>query len=228
LCMVSLKRQLASQVRQSPRVSPKGFGHVQVCTHCLLCSKVVNERSCYAQAAFLTRFATAACAIRLDRVEVFSERRVLEIEDPACSDSIPEPLKTTVIVANSFTHSGMLNLPLSLLAKRSRTCLPPEQSQQEDPLGSPERESATSRCPCAVHLTMPITYLGFISGRRSVQALTLVLLAVIVCKTHGSTHTLQKSSFASPPERPPIAMPGVSLRTISRQHSLLICKSSPP
>jgi hypothetical protein len=199
-----------------------------VCTHCLLCSKVVNERPCYTQAAFLARFATAACAIRLDRVEVFGERGVLEIEDPSCSDSIPEPLKTTVIAANSFTHSSMLNLPPSLLAKRSRTCLPQEQSQQEDPLGSPEGSQPPSRCPCAVHLTIPITYLGFISGRRSVQALTLVLLAVIVCKTHGSTHTLQKSSFASPPERPPIAMPGVSLRTISRQHSLLICKSSPP
>jgi hypothetical protein len=199
-----------------------------VCTHCLLCSKVVNERPCYTQAAFLARSATAACAIGLDWVEVLSERRVLEIENPLCGDSIPEPLKTTVIIVNSFTYSSMLNLLLSLLAKRSQTCLPQEQSQQEDPLGSPEGESATSRCLCAVHLTMPITYLGFISGRRSVQVLTLVLSAIIVCETHGSTHTLQKSSFASPPESPPIAMPGVSLRTISRQHSLLICKSSPP
>ena len=149
--MVSLKRQLASQLRQSPRVLPKDFRHIQVCTHCLLCSKVVNERPCHTQAAFFARSATAACAIGLDRVEVFSERRVLEIEDPACSDSIPEPLKTTVIVANSFTHSGVLNLPLSLLAKRSRTCLPQEQSQQEDPLGSPEGELATSRCLYAVH-----------------------------------------------------------------------------
>jgi hypothetical protein len=164
----------------SLKSSQKGFRYIQVCTHCLLCSKVVNERPCYTQAAFLARFATAACAIRPDRVEVFSERRVLEIEDSSCSDSIPEPLKTIVIAANSFTHSNMMNLPLSLLAKRSRTCLPQERSQQEDPLGSPEGESATSRCPCAVHLTMPITYLGFISGRRSVQALTLVLLAVIV------------------------------------------------
>jgi hypothetical protein len=67
--------------------------HIQVCTHCLFCSKVVNECSCHTQAAFLARSATAACAIGLDRVEVFSERRVLEMEDPSCGDSIPEPLK---------------------------------------------------------------------------------------------------------------------------------------
>jgi hypothetical protein len=100
--MVSLKRQLASQVRQSRRVFLKGFRHIQVCTHCLLCSKVVNERPCYAQATFLARFATAACAIQLDRVEIFSERRVLEIEDPSCSDSIPEPLKQLLSLR---THS---------------------------------------------------------------------------------------------------------------------------
>ena len=117
---------------------PQRFGHIQVRTHCLLCSKVVNERPCYTQAAFLARSATAACAIGLDWVEVLGERRVLEIENPFCGDSIPEPLKITVIIANSFTYSSMLNLLLSLLAKRSRTCLPREQSQQEDPLGSPE------------------------------------------------------------------------------------------
>lgn len=136
--MVSLKRQLVSQVRQSLRVFLKGFRHIQVCTHCLLCSKVVNERPCHTQAAFLARSATAACAIGLDRVEVFGERRVLEIEDPSCGDSIPEPLKKpTVIAANSFTYPSMLNLLLSLLAKRSQTCLLQEQSRQEDPLGSP-------------------------------------------------------------------------------------------
>jgi len=136
--MVNLNRRLARQPLAMPTVSPKDFRYLQVCTHSLLGSKMVNERPCYAQAAFLARFAAAACAIRLDRVEVFSERRVLEIEDPFCSDSISEPLKTTVIVATSSTHSSMLNLPLSLLAKRSRTCLPREQLQQEDPPDSPE------------------------------------------------------------------------------------------
>jgi hypothetical protein len=101
--MVSLKRQLVSQVRQSPRVFLKGFRHIQVCTHCLLCSKVVNERPCHTQAAFLARSATAACAIGLDRVEVFGERRVLEIEDPSCGDSIPEPLKKQLLSLR--THS---------------------------------------------------------------------------------------------------------------------------
>jgi hypothetical protein len=122
----------------------------------------------------------------------------------------------------------MLNLLLSLLAKRSRTYLLQEQLQQEDPLGSPEGSQPQQDALTQFTLTMPITYLGFISGRRSVQVLTLVSVSIPVCKTHGPTHTLQKSSFASPPESPPIAMPGVSLRTISRQHSLLICKSSPP
>jgi hypothetical protein len=134
-----------------------------VCTHCLLCSKVINERPCYAQAAFLARSTTAACAIRLDWFEVFSERRVLEIEDSSCSDSIPEPLKTIIIAANSFTHSNMLNLPLSLLAKRSRTCLPQEQSQQEDPLGSPEGSQPhqgalaqfTLQCPSHISASSP-------------------------------------------------------------------------
>jgi hypothetical protein len=101
--MVSLKRQLASQLRQSPRVFPKGFRHIQVCTHCLLCSKVVNECPCHTQAAFLARSTTAACAIGLDRVEVFSERRVLEMEDPSCGDSIPEPLKDQLLSVR--THS---------------------------------------------------------------------------------------------------------------------------
>src|ERR1700733_1871944 len=103
--MVSLKRQLASQLRQSPRVIPKGFRHIQVCTHCLLCSKVVNERPCHTQAAFLARSATAACAIGLDRVEVFGERRVLEIEEPSCGDSIPEPLK------NNCYRCELIHLP---------------------------------------------------------------------------------------------------------------------
>jgi hypothetical protein len=42
------------------------------------------------------------------------------------------------------------------------------------------------------------------------------------------THTSQKLAFASPPDKPPIAIPGVSLATISLQHSLLISRSKPP
>lgn len=41
-------------------------------------------------------------------------------------------------------------------------------------------------------------------------------------------YTLQKSSFASPPERPPIAIPGVSRATISSQHCFRSSKSKPP
>ena len=41
-------------------------------------------------------------------------------------------------------------------------------------------------------------------------------------------YTLQKSAFASPPDRPPIAMPGVSRFTISREHSRLNARSRPP
>jgi hypothetical protein len=42
------------------------------------------------------------------------------------------------------------------------------------------------------------------------------------------THTLQNSSLASPPDKPPIAMPGVSLFTISRQHVSRRSRSKPP
>ena len=66
------------------------------------------------------------------------------------------------------------DLLLSLLAKRSRTCPPQEQLQREDPLDSPETGLARPTCDCACQLTMPITYLGFLSGRRSVQASTLM------------------------------------------------------
>lgn len=61
-------------------------------------------------------------------------------------------------------------------------------------------------------LTTPITYLGFFSGSSPV---------------HVST-TLQYASFSSPPDRPPIAIPGVSRATISAVHSLRRLRSRPP
>lgn len=43
-----------------------------------------------------------------------------------------------------------------------------------------------------------------------------------------STYTLQNSSFASPPDRPPMAIPGVSRATISSQHCFRNSRSRPP
>ena len=43
-----------------------------------------------------------------------------------------------------------------------------------------------------------------------------------------STDTLQYASFASPPDNPPIAIPGVSLLAISSQQIFRISRSSPP
>jgi hypothetical protein len=42
------------------------------------------------------------------------------------------------------------------------------------------------------------------------------------------TYTLQNASFASPPDKPPIAIPGVSLATISSVHLFRRSKSKPP
>ena len=42
------------------------------------------------------------------------------------------------------------------------------------------------------------------------------------------TYTLQNSSLASPPDNPPMAIPGVSRATISAQHCLRSSKSRPP
>jgi hypothetical protein len=66
---------------------------IQVCTHCLLGRKVINECLCDTQTALFSRSAAAACATRLNRVEVFGERRVLEIKDSFRGDCIPEPLQ---------------------------------------------------------------------------------------------------------------------------------------
>jgi hypothetical protein len=63
-----------------------------MCTNGLLRCEVINERSRYAQTATFSRFAAAACAIRFNRVEVFRERRMLEVEDTFCGDGIPKPL----------------------------------------------------------------------------------------------------------------------------------------
>lgn len=59
---------------------------------------------------------------------------------------------------------------------------------------------------------MPMTYRGFFSGNRPV---------------HVST-TLQYSLFSSPPDKPPMAMPGVSLATISVVHCRRRSRSKPP
>jgi hypothetical protein len=67
--------------------------HSQVCTNRFLRREMINERPRYAQTAISLRFAAAACTTGLDRVEVFSERRMLEVEDAVGSDRIPKPLK---------------------------------------------------------------------------------------------------------------------------------------
>lgn len=46
--------------------------------------------------------------------------------------------------------------------------------------------------------------------------------------TREWTYTLQNSSFASPPDNPPMAIPGVSRATISAQHFRRRSKSRPP
>ena len=78
--------------------------------------------------------------------------------------------------------------------------------------------------------TTPITYRGFPSGRRPVQVSTLESSCQLHLRSGSKTqtYTLQKSSFASPPERPPMAIPGVSRATISVQHFSRNSKSNPP
>ena len=74
----------------------------------------------------------------------------------------------------------------------------------------------------------PITYLGLCSGNQFVQALTLERLLDQIIGKNGRTCTLQNSSFASPPDKPPMAIPGVSRFTISLQHVSLRPRSRPP
>ena len=55
---------------------------------------------------------------------------------------------------------------------------------------------------------------GFLLGQLARTSINTTELSQGSSHTGGPTHTWQNSSFASPPDKPPIAMPGVSLATI--------------
>lgn len=136
------------------------------------------------------------------------------------------------------------SLPLYVSARHNRTCQHLEQRRQLCPLGNPVK-TVMSALWQYNDARLIVTYNTHNVSRLPLREKPSTRVdanktnRMSDCNSFGSVHrlewvfdwlayTAQNSSFASPPERPPIAIPGVSLSTISLQHSLLISRSRPP
>lgn len=151
---------------------------------------------------------TGALTAWLDRTKVFGVASIPQVENAIIGDGIAKAL----VLSATRTQKRWGVSQLSLLATRSRTCLHREQLKQPNLQDNPIWIRNLFRYWKERQHTTPMTYRGFFSGSSPV---------------HVST-TLQYASFSSPPDKPPMAMPGVSLATISAVHCLLRSKSSPP
>lgn len=107
---------------------------LQMSTHGLLRSDMVDVSSGDPQPTFVGWSAAGTCASFRDRPEISSIGKVAEIKISSWGYGVAEALDSLDIMPNK--HGCMDSLPF-VLAKRSRTCQLPERLQRLDPQDTP-------------------------------------------------------------------------------------------